>query len=397
MRELSTKAKAIKPSVTLALSAQAKQMKAEGKPVISFGAGEPDFDTPNPIKEVGIEAIRKGDTKYTPERGTLDIRKAVAEKFQKDQGLTYSPEKAIIVSGGAKFSIYLALAALVNPRDQVLIPSPFWLSYPEMVELLGGKVVELKTTRKSGWKITPDQLKKKIKSQAKVLILNSPSNPAGVVYSKEELQGIADVAVANDLWVISDEIYEKLTYEGSHVSIASLGEEIKKRTIVINGVSKDSAMTGWRIGYAAGPADVIAAMAAIQSHTTSAPASMCQAAAAAAVRGVALKESAEMFLEFKKRRELITGLLDKIKGINYIDPRGAFYVFVDVHKTYAAEGITDSLSFCGLLLKEKFVSVVPGGPFGDDKFVRLSFATSEENINEGLGRFKEFIAAHLAS
>jgi aspartate aminotransferase len=395
MRELSQKAKAVKPSVTLALSAQAKQMKAEGKPVIGFGAGEPDFDTPDPIKEVGIEAIRKGDTKYTPERGTLDIRKAIADKFQKDNGLTYSPEKEIIVSGGAKFSVYCTLAALINPGDQVLIPAPYWLSYPEMVGIIGGKSVELKTSKKSGWKIDPEQLKKKIKPKTKVLILNSPSNPAGVVYTKEELQVIADIVVANDLWVISDEIYEKLTYEGSHVSIASLGEEIKKRTIVINGVSKDSAMTGWRIGYAAGSPEVIGAMAAIQSHTTSAPASMCQTAAAAAIRGIALNENKVMFEAFKKRRELIVGLLGKIKGISMIQPNGAFYVFVDVHKTYGKGGITDSLSFCKILLAEKFVSVVPGGPFGQDDFVRFSFATSEANINEGVGRFKEFIASHL--
>jgi aspartate aminotransferase len=372
------------PSSTLAITARAKELKAQGADVVNFAAGEPDFDTPKNIQEAAIAAIRKGQTRYTPSTGSLDLRKQIAEKFRKDNGLEYSANQ-IAVSCGAKHSLYCVIQILSDDGDEVLIPSPYWVSYPEMVKLAGATPKFLQTKAKNDFKVTPQQLESAITSKTRIFILNSPSNPTGSVYSKSELEKIAEICVRKDIFVISDEIYEKLIYDiPEYVSIASLGKEIYDRTITVNGVSKAYAMTGWRIGYAAGPLEVMNYLNNFQDHSTSNPCSISQAAALEALQSPE-DEINRMRDEFKARRDLMMKLLDEI-GVTYIRPRGAFYMFCDV------SSLGDSTETAKAVLNDVNVAFIPGDSFGAPGFVRLSFATSRERIEEGIRRIGKWIA-----
>jgi aspartate aminotransferase len=377
----------------LGITAKAKKMKAEGIDVIGFGAGEPDFDTPENIKEAAKRAIDSGFTKYTPTSGIPELKDAICEKFKRDNGLDYGREE-VLVSCGAKHSIFNAVLALCGKGDEVILPSPYWVSYPEMIKLAEAKPVVIKTTQQSGFKITPQQLRKAITPKTKLIILNSPSNPTGMVYSRKDLQPLSEILVKKGICCISDEIYEKIIYDGKeHVSIASLSPEMKKLTIVVNGVSKPYSMTGWRIGYAAGQKEVIQAMSNMQDHSTSNPASICQKAAVEALKGP--QESVrEMVKAFAERRDYIEERLNSVEGINCLKPEGAFYVFPDVSqllgKKHNGKIIKDSFSLTELLLTEARVAVVPGAVFGDDRHLRLSYATSIGDIEKGMGRIEEF-------
>ena len=380
----------IQPSVTLAITAKAKAMKKAGIDVIALSAGEPDFDTPENIREAAIQAINRGFTKYTPAVGTPELREAICEKFKKENGLLYESSQ-VIVSCGGKHSISLAIMALVGEGDEVVIPAPYWVSYPEQVKLTGGTPVILEPEKENGLKITPGQLKKAISSRTKLFILNSPSNPSGVVYSEEELKELARVALEAGIFVLSDEIYEKIIYDGvAHHSIAAQ-EGMQEQTIVVNGVSKSYAMTGWRIGYAAGPGEIIQAMGKIQSQQTSNACSIAQAAALEALTGP--QESVErMRKAFDKRRKYIVQRANSIPGISCPEPQGAFYVFPDVSIFYGTSlgdtRIDGSVSLCDFLLEEQKVACVPGAGFGADNHIRLSYATSMENIEQAMDRIE---------
>ncbi|MDA8388625.1 MAG: pyridoxal phosphate-dependent aminotransferase [Nitrospiraceae bacterium] len=390
---LSERARQIKPSPTLAIDSKAKAMKAEGLDVINFGVGEPDFDTPENIKEAAIKAIRDGFTKYTPVGGTDKLKDAVTGKLAADNGLEYGRAE-VIVSCGAKHSLYNAMQALLDPGDEVIIPAPYWVSYPEQVLLGGAKPVFLKTLEEDGFLLTASAFERAITKKTKALILNSPSNPTGSSYDRPALERIAEVAVKKDIFIISDEIYEKLLYGGArHVSIASLGPEVKKRTIVINGVSKAYAMTGWRIGYAAGPAELVKAMTAIQSQSTSNPSSISQAAAVEALKGP--QDSVRrMAAEFDKRRRRIVEALNGLGPVRCAAPAGAFYVFPNTRALYAkSPEISSSSKLAMYLLEKARVAVVPGDAFGDDDFIRLSYATGIEQIEKGIERIKAALAA----
>ncbi len=391
---LSKRISSISPSVTLAITAKAKQMKAEGVDVIGFGAGEPDFDTPVHIKNAAKEAIDAGFTKYTPASGTKELKDAVCKKFKSDNNLDYSPAE-ILISCGAKHSLYNAIVAICSEGDEVIIPSPYWVSYPEMVKASGATPVILETNQEGNFKVSASQLIEAITPKTKLFILNSPSNPTGMLYSKDELQAISEVLIEKGIFCISDEIYEEIIYDGQeHMSIASLNDKIKELTIVINGVSKSYSMTGWRIGYTAGPKDIIKAMSNLQSHSTSNPTSIAQKAALAALEG-SKDPIEEMVAEFKKRREYITERLNSIEGISCLKTQGAFYVFPDVSKLFGksfnGSEIKDSLSLTNLLLNEAKVAVIPGVAFGSDKNLRLSYAISMDNIKKGLDRIEEFV------
>ncbi|OGS24317.1 MAG: aspartate aminotransferase [Elusimicrobia bacterium RIFOXYB2_FULL_48_7] len=386
----------ISPSPTLAITAKANKMKAEGINVIGFGAGEPDFDTPANIKEAAKKAIDSGFTKYTPTSGTKELKEAVCRKFKTDNNLDYSPAE-ILVSCGAKHSIFNIIFALCDDGDEVIIPSPYWVSYPEMVRVAGGKPVFINTTQENNYKITPAQLEKAITPKTKILILNSPSNPTGMVYNEQELAAIAEILVRKNIYCISDEIYEKLVYDGQkHISIASFSENIKRLTIVVNGVSKSHAMTGWRIGYAAGPKEIIQAMSNLQDHSTSNPSSISQAASVEALTGPS-DSFKVMFDAFLKRRNTMVDRLNAIKGFKCLKPQGAFYVFPDVSeilkKNFNGKPICSSLALAEILLEQAKVAVIPGGVFGEDKAIRLSYATSDGNIAEGLDRIGKFISS----
>ncbi len=384
---LSARVKSVAPSVTLAIAAKAKEMASQGKPVISLSAGEPDFDTPSFIKDAAIKALQAGDTKYTPVTGTLELRKAIAAKLVRDQGLTYAPDQ-IVVGTGAKHAIFNVLFALLDAGDEVLIPAPYWLSYPEMVTVLGGKSVILETQQSSGFKITAAQLKRALTSKSKVLILNSPSNPTGAIYSREDLMALAAVVKEHPgLVVLSDEIYEKLIFDGlSHVSIASLDAEMAHRTVVINGMSKAYSMTGWRLGYAACPTKELAvAVGSVQSHSTSNPTSFAQAGGTAALNQ-GEQSAADMKVVFEKRRTSFYDQIRAIPGMVPFKPQGAFYLFVDISKT----GM-DSLTFSDKLLTEAHVAVVPGKPFGSDAHIRMSFATSDAKLAEAATRIAAWL------
>ena len=378
----------ISASPTLAITALVNKMKREGKDVISFAAGEPDFDTPKHIKKAAISAINQGFTKYTATSGIIELKLAICEKFKKDNNLIYKPEN-IMVSNGAKQCLYNLIQVLVDPNDEVLIQIPYWVSYEEMVKLAGGKCVFIKP--KQGLKITADQIEKAITPKTKILILNSPSNPSGIIYNKKELEEIAQVCVKYSIIVISDEIYEKLIYGKKHYSIASINDKINKLTVVVNGASKSYAMTGWRIGYCAGPKEIIETVSSLQDHSTSNPNSIAQKAVTAALTG---SEDCiqEMAREYRKRRDYTIDRLRTIKGIKVEEPNGAFYVFVDVSKLYN-KNVADSVSFCTAFLKQFFVGCIPGSAFGDDRYIRLSFATSLDNIKEGLKRLDKFANA----
>ena len=383
---LAERLKKINPSSTLAITSKAKKLKSEGKDIVTFAAGEPDFDTPDFIKEAAIEALKSGFTKYTPTTGTPDLKKLICQKFKKDNSLEYAPEQ-IIVSNGAKHSIYNALMVLLNKADEVLIPLPYWVSYPEMVNLCEGTVRFIKTTAANNFKITAIDLKKHITSKTKVLIINSPSNPTGSVYNRAELEEIASICVSENIFVISDEIYEKIIFDGlKHESIASFNKDIYNLTITVNGLSKSHSMTGWRIGYLGAPSDVASAISNLQDHSTSNANSIAQKAAVAAL---AASEDFTLKLcqEFRERRDYLAGRLSRIKKMNFTLPQGAFYMFCGISKT----GL-DSMEFARRLLDEEYVSVIPGGSFGMDDHIRISFATSKDELKKGMDRIESWIA-----
>lgn len=392
---LSRKCMAISASLTLEIDAKAKRMRAEGMDVVGFGAGEPDFDTPAFIKDAAKEALDQGITKYTPASGTMDLKKAVCEKLLRDNGLSYEPAQ-IVISNGAKHSLHNSFAVLLNPGDEVIIPSPCWVSYPELVKINDGVPVYVPAGEENGFKPRVEDIRKAITSRTKAILLNSPSNPCGYVMTEEELRAIAQLAVEHDLFVISDEIYEELVYDGEqHFSIASFGEEIKKRTIVVNGLSKAYSMTGWRIGYTASAPEIAKAMGNLQSHMTSNPNSIAQYASAAALRGPK-EEMHAMVREFDRRRKYMVERINSIPGLSCIIPKGAFYAFMRVSdlygKRYRSKVIHNSLELCSAVLEGVQVALVPGMAFEADDFCRLSYATSMENIVKGLGRLEAFVA-----
>ncbi len=392
--KLSERSQKVNASMTLALSAKAGQMKADGHDVVSFGAGEPDFNTPEHIAKAGKEAIDEGFTKYTAAAGTKDLKKAVQKKFKKDNGLDYDLDQ-IIISNGAKHSLFNTFQTILNPGDEVIISRPYWVSYPETVKLGGGVPVYVDAEEENNFKMKIEDIKKAVTENTKALILNSPNNPTGCVYSREELKEIADLAIKEDFFVVSDEIYEELIYgDAEHISIASFGKEIKERTIVINGMSKAYAMTGWRIGFAAASKEIVDIMSNIQSHATSNPNSIAQYAST-----VGLNESKavtrEMVKAFKERRNYMVKTINEMPKVSCKKPEGAFYVMMNIEnligKKYEGEEIDGSMSFADILLEESKVAVIPGKAFGNDKFVRLSYATSLEDIKRGLERIKEFV------
>jgi aspartate aminotransferase len=370
----------VSPSATLKLTSKAKEMKAKGLPVISFGAGEPDFDTPQSVKDEGVKALTAGFTKYTPTSGTPELRQAVCKKFAEDQGLNYAPEQ-VVISCGAKHSLFNLLQVLCGPGDEVLIPSPYWVSYPEMVYLAGGKPVFIPCPQSHGFRLSVDSLKKAVTPRSKILILNSPSNPTGGILEEKDLRALADVIIEKNLICISDEIYEYYLYDGKkHVSIASFSEEIKKRTFVVNGTSKSYSMTGLRIGYLAGDGDVVKKIGILQDHSTSNPTSISQKMAVAAL-GLPKSYREEVRQTFEKRSRMMVELLNQVKGFKPFVPQGAFYVFCDVSQA----GLSSEI-LCDQLLEQENVAVIPGKSFGSDAHVRFSFACSEKDIQEGIQR-----------
>lgn len=394
--KLAARAKQISPSPTLSIDAQAKKMIAAGEKVINFGAGEPDFDTPEHIKQAAVEALRKGMTKYTPVGGTPALKEAIVHKLKTDNGLDYAPEQ-IVVSCGAKHSLYNAISVLCDPGDEIILPAPYWVSYLEQIKLAGGRPVIVQTRAENGFKLTVEELEAVVSPRTRMMILNSPGNPTGAVYSREELTALGEVLRQKGVVIISDEIYEKLIYDGlEHVSIAALGPDLKELTVVINGVSKAYAMTGWRIGYAAAPAPVAKAMTDLQSHSTSNPASIAQAASAAALTGTQEPLRA-MVAEFNRRRDYMLERLLAVPGVWCFKPGGAFYLFPSIEgiigRAYRGKTIGSASDLAAILLEEAKVAVVPGVAFGDDRCLRLSYATSMEDIKEGLDRIGEVLAA----
>ena len=392
--QYSKKFNSIAPSPTLAIDAKFKEMKAAGHNVVGFGAGEPDYDTPSHIKQAAINAILNGKTKYTPASGTLELKKAVCDKFLKDNGLTYKPEN-IVVSNGAKHSLINAFGAILNPGDEVIVPAPFWVSYPEMIKYNDGVPVILYTTEEEGFKFTAEKLEEAITPKTKALVLNSPSNPTGMVYTESELRQIADVCMKYNLYIISDEIYEHLVYGGAkHVSVASFSEEIKDKTIIINGLSKTYAMTGWRIGFTASNAKIAKLMSNVQSHTTSNPNSIAQEAAVAALTGPT-DELKEMISQFDLRRKYMVERINSIEGVSCKEPEGAFYVMMNIEKlfgkTIKGKLIETADDFAEIFLEKELVAVVPGTGFEAPCHVRWSYATSLDNIKEGLDRLENLL------
>lgn len=382
--EISERASQLSPSLTLSIDSKAKAMKAEGIDVCGFGAGEPDFDTPEHIKQAAIQALEGGFTKYTPSAGLPELRQAIAEKLQADNGLSYRPSQ-IVVSNGAKHSCYNAILATCQPGDEVLIPSPYWVSYPDMVRLAGAEPVIVPTTERNGWKMRAEDFENAMTPRTKMVILNSPNNPSGAVYTREELEKIVEVAAEEEIYILSDEIYEKLVYdETKHVSIASISKEAYDLTITINGFSKAYAMTGWRLGYLAAPEAVAKAVDNIQSHSTSHPVSFAQRGALAALKGDQ-QPLEDMREEFDLRRNYMYDRIAKIPNITAVKPMGAFYILVNISQL----GLS-SQNFADRLLSKANVAVIPGAAFGDDRTVRLSYATSIDIIKKGLDRFQDF-------
>ena len=382
--ENSERAAQLTPSLTLSIDSKAKAMKAEGLDVCGFGAGEPDFDTPEHIKRAAIEALEAGFTKYTPNAGIPELRQAIADKLAADNGLNYRAGQ-IVVSNGAKHACYNAILATCQPGDEVVIPAPYWVSYPDMVRLVGAEPVIVPTSERNAWKMRPEDFENAMTPRTKMLIMNSPGNPTGSVYTREELEAIVNVAAEEDIYVLSDEIYEKLVYEDAkHVSIASLSKEAYDLTITVNGFSKSYAMTGWRLGYLAAPDAVTRAVDSIQSHTSSNPSSFSQYGALAALKGDQQPLS-DMREEFEMRRNYMFDRLSKISNITAVKPQGAFYILVNISQL----GLT-SQNFADRLLSKANVAVVPGAAFGDDRTVRFSYATSLDVIKKGLDRFQDF-------
>jgi aspartate aminotransferase len=382
--EISERAAQLTPSLTLSIDSKAKAMKAEGIDVCGFGAGEPDFDTPEHIKRAAIEALQAGFTKYTPNAGIPELRQAIADKLAADNGLNYRAGQ-IVVSNGAKHACYNAILATCQPGDEVVIAAPYWVSYPDMVRLAGAEPVIVPTSERNAWKMRPEDFENAMTPRTKMLIMNSPGNPTGSVYTREELEAIVSVAAEEDIYVLSDEIYEKLVYDDAkHVSIASLSKEANDLTITVNGFSKSYAMTGWRLGYLAAPDAVVRAVDSIQSHTSSNPSSFSQYGALAALKGDQQPLS-DMREEFDMRRNYMFDRLSKISNITAVKPQGAFYILVNISQL----GLT-SQNFADRLLSKANVAVVPGAAFGDDRTVRFSYATSLDVIKKGLDRFQDF-------
>ena len=390
---ISKKAKSISPSPTLSLDAKFKQMKKQGIPVVGFGAGEPDFDTPKNVSDAGIKAIENGFTKYTPASGTVELKEAICAKIKRDSGLEYGIEN-IVVSNGGKHCLTNIFMAICEPGDEVIIPAPFWVSYPEMVKMADGVPVFLNTTEETNFKFSPEDLEKHITERTRALVLNTPSNPTGMVYTKEELEKIAEIAVKNNIYVVFDEIYEKLVYEGEHVNIATFGEEIKDLTIIVNGMAKAYAMTGWRIGFTASNAAVAKAMSNIQSHATSNPNSIAQMASVEALNGDQSSVAA-MHKEYVKRRDYMVERINSIDGISCKKPSGAFYIFMNVKELLGKElygkVFNQACELCDDMLERALVALVPSEGFGIEGYVRLSYATSMETIKEGLDRIEKYI------
>jgi len=388
--ETAKRTQIITPSLTLAIDSKAKQMKAAGEDVLSFAAGEPDFGTPDHITAAAMGALEVGFTKYTPSSGIPELRQAIADKLKADNGLDYKPEE-IIVNCGAKHSCFNAMLAVVDAGDEVLIPAPYWLSYPEMVKMAGGEPCVVTTTAETGYKLTPQLFRENMSPSTKMVILNSPGNPTGAVYTENELVELCEIAADEDIYILSDEIYEKLIYGNhKHISPANFSKGIHDITITVNGFSKAYAMTGWRLGYTAAPAPIAKAIDAIQSHSTSNPTSFAQKGAVAALKGP--QDSVEaMRVEYDKRRKRMFELLSGISGIKVTEPHGAFYMLPEISAFQM-----DSVTFAQKLLEEQKVAVVPGVAFGDDNTIRFSYATSMDNIEKGLERFAKFCRAHLS-
>lgn len=395
MKELSHIAEKVQASTTLAIDSMFKQMKADGIDVIGFGAGEPDFNTPDNIKAAAVKAIEENKTRYTPAAGIMELRRAAADRLRADCGLEYEPTQ-IVAASGAKHSVFVALQTLVNPGDEVILPAPFWVSYYELIKMAGGVPVIVNATEAEGFKMTAEKFAAAITPKTKAMILNNPSNPTGMMYTKAELEAIAEICVKNEVYVIADEIYYGLTYDGREfTSFASLGDEVKELTILVNGVSKSYAMTGWRIGYTASNAKIAKVMANYLSHSTSAPSSVSQWAAVEALCGpqdgiLAMRD------EFERRRNYIVERMNKIDGVSCLNPEGAFYVMMNIEKLIGRKfgeiEVTGSDSFAKAFLEQGLVAVVPCSGFGAPNFVRWSYATSMENIKEGLDRLEKFLA-----
>lgn len=387
--KLAARVSQVTPSLTLAIAAKAKALKAEGIDVCSFSAGEPDFDTPAHIKAAAVKALDEGKTKYGAAAGEPKLREAIAHKLKNDNGLDYKSENVIVTNGG-KHSLYNLMVALIDPGDEVIIPAPYWLSYPEMVTLVGGVSVIVPTDATTGYKITPEQLRKAITPKTKLFILNSPSNPTGMVYTPDEIKALAQVVVDADIFVVSDEIYEKILYDGAeHISIGSLGKEIFDRTLISNGFAKAYSMTGWRLGYLAGPVEIIKAASTIQGHSTS---NVCTFAQYGAIAALESSQDCveEMRQAFAKRRQVMLDRLNAIPGLSTAKPDGAFYLF-----PISAKPSLKSLEFCDALLEKHQVAVIPGIAFGADDNIRLSYATDMATIEKGMDRLEKFVKSRI--
>ncbi len=395
--KISKRAQDVPPSATLAVTALAQQLKAKGVDVIGFGAGEPDFDTPDYIKDAAIKALKAGKTKYTAASGIIELKTAVAIKLEKENGLKYTPEQ-IIVNIGGKHSVYEAMQAVLDPNDEVILPTPYWVTYTETIKLAGATARVIQTDKSNSYKITPSQLKKAVTQKTAMLVLNSPNNPGGFTYTPQELKDIAKALEGTKVIVLSDEIYEKLIYgDTKFVSFASLSSDAYNRTLTLNGFSKTFSMTGWRLGYTAGPLEVIKAMGRLQSHMTSNPITFGQYAVIAALNDPQASQAIEnMRMEFERRGKYMAERLNNIKGIECLEPTGAFYCFPDVSSHYGRSikgtKINGSMDFAKALLEQANVALVPGLPFGCDNNVRLSFACSLENITKGLDRLQEWLS-----
>ena len=393
--KISKRAQEVPASATIAVTARAKELKAQGVDVVGFGAGEPDFDTPEYIKQAAIEALKAGQTKYTAAAGIIQLKSAIADKLQKDNGLNYSPEQVIVNIGG-KHSVYEAMQAILDPGDEVILPTPYWVTYPETIKLAGATAKIIQTDKSSGYKITPAQLEEAINEKTAMLLINSPNNPGGFTYTPDELKAIAKVLEKTNIYVISDEIYEKLIYgKTEFVSFASLSEDAYNRTLTLNGFSKAFSMTGWRLGYTAGPLDVIKAMGRLQSHMTSNPVTFGQYAAIAALGPPADEAIEKMRQEFERRGKYMAERLNSIDGVDCSEPTGAFYCFPDVSSHYGRNingaMINGSMDFAQALLEQANVALVPGLPFGCDANVRLSFACSLEQITKGIDSLEKWL------
>lgn len=393
-KNISNKLKSIQPSVTLAITAKAKSLKAQGIDIIGFGAGEPDFRTPKHIRDVAINAIENESIGYTAASGMESLKKAICDKLKRDNNLEYTQDQ-IVVSNGAKHSLFNTLSAICNPGDEVIVPNPYWVSYPELVRLVDANPVFVECPEEAEFKYTVEALEAAITDKTKAIILNTPNNPTGTAYKEEDLRAIADLAVKHNIYVISDEIYEKLLYEGTHTSIASFNQDIKDLAIVVNGVAKAYAMTGWRIGYTACNKEIAKAMSNFQSHATSNPNTIAQYATIAALNGPE-ETLNEMIKAFKERRDFMVEKINSIENLSCLNPQGAFYVMVNISKligkTINGKSINNSIDFADYLLDDAKVAVVPGIGFGNDNYIRLSYATSLDNIKEGLNRIEKAIA-----